>query len=519
MVHSKLTANDFRPLLQAWDRQAWLQRGGEQSARMVGCLLQRSLTECAAELTSPLRRALRELCRRGLSLRMGWPREWCSQTWIGSRLFLAPARCFQPSLHFAGVACSHLGRNQQQFRDWPGVMQAALRDIQAHSETLMVVPKTTLATEMQSFAQRAGMRTVSLRCSDPQLELAHWLEQASEQCSLDPPPCTMPIWMSPPVLSGAPMITAPLQDAATCGLADRLFALFIRPAGRLEGLIERRLDQSDFPPASVYLYLSDSEPKRKSSQRPAAAAKRPLERNLDWLDRGAVGWYLPDFRPARVDVVSIPRRSLGTRSSIGLHQLAAPISALPTGEAEWCFLSHCTRGNAGRRPHEDPAGYRTRLHLEGRAPLAHPLGTLLQICRDGSIRGSRRWTRDNQLAVSFSAVPLRDLLRRRTYRAHLGRWDWEPYGVLIQRAALEELGARPVVYGDEQQYHCLPEGDRAYFQPEDERRRWSPEKEWRLPGNLELANLPVSALSLFVRSFSEAQMMARLYPWSVFWWE
>lgn len=162
--------------------------------------------------------------------------------------------------------------------------------------------------------------------------------------------------------------------------------------------------------------------------------------------------------------------------------------------------------------------YQDRVWIEGRVRECHPLVTLNRICQQRRLRGTSRITRTTQRSVSFSAVPLPRLLRSRNFQSHLQRWDWEPYGLLIDRDALEGLGARPVIYGDEIDYARLPAAQKPYFQPlGKEPQQWAQEREWRLLGDLDLSVLPGDAVRLFVRTRIEALHMARIFSWPVLW--
>jgi hypothetical protein len=191
-------------------------------------------------------------------------------------------------------------------------------------------------------------------------------------------------------------------------------------------------------------------------------------------------------------------------------------------EVEWPFLAHCTRGNSGPLPDETLEQFRDRAWKAGVIPNSHPLSTLQQILNDQRIKGNPRLTRSQQPCVSFSAVPLAELLSRRRFRSHLGRWDWEPYGILVRQEVLQGLGARPVVYGDEADFKLLADDDKPYFQPLGKKNTrhhqdWSIEREWRLFGDLNFADLPRESIIVFVATRAEAQQVARHCQWNVIW--
>lgn len=204
------------------------------------------------------------------------------------------------------------------------------------------------------------------------------------------------------------------------------------------------------------------------------------------------------------------------------HGNAAHGNADSIVNTEWPYLAHCTRGNSGPLPNETLDQFRDRAWSDGVIPDSHPLWTLQQILNDQRIIGNPRLTRTQQPCVSFSEVPLTELLSRRQFRSHLGRWDWEPYGILVRREALKRLGARSVVYGDEAEYKQLADHDKPYFQPRGTKsarnhQDWSSEREWRLLGDLNFSLIARESIIVFVATQTEAQQLARRFGLPVLW--
>jgi hypothetical protein len=123
--------------------------------------------------------------------------------------------------------------------------------------------------------------------------------------------------------------------------------------------------------------------------------------------------------------------------------------------------------------------------------------------------------------VSFTATPLSEMGRLRTFRSHLSRWDFEPYGVCIRRDWLQTCGARPVQYGDDSLWSRLPSEERPFFQKTESRTArgkpvdWTAEREWRHVGDVPLDEIPHDAALLFVPSRAEAELLAALSPWAI----
>jgi hypothetical protein len=201
-----------------------------------------------------------------------------------------------------------------------------------------------------------------------------------------------------------------------------------------------------------------------------------------------------------------------------VHQLVMPLRTFTACSQHTAqFLVHCTRGGRETSPQKSSVTKLTETWRHGQECTDHPFSTLVQIASEARLRASNRMTRVTRPTVSFSHVPVDELLARRSFQSHLGRWDWEPYGLLIDRAALSSRGARPVIYGDEDQFKDLSPDDRAFFQPKlgnrGSRQNWEREEEWRHIGDLRLQELPRESIYLFTRTHSQAQYLSRHFPW------
>lgn len=307
-------------------------------------------------------------------------------------------------------------------------------------------------------------------------------------------------------------------------LADYVYALRIRQGGAIERLLRQRLEEQEDGQGRTFVLM-------QASQNSPRAAKAE---HFEWLDRGAVGWYLPEedrrlrlydmHRELAAQCSPVQHSESFARTAVSrchLQQLAAPISAIRGGihDADWPLLTHCTRASCGPAVDESAFTHRQRLWFQGREDSQHPLITLERICRQKLLRGSKKLTRGGLHCVSFSAVPLGKLLSRRVYRSHLSRWDWEPYGILIDRDLLADLGAQPVIYGTDEDFDRLTSEQRAFFQSQGSTHDWTAEKEWRMIGDLDLGSLPKQLVHVFTATRRQALHIAARHPWSVFWIE
>ncbi len=416
--------------------------------------------------------------------------------WIGSRWILCHASLLRASIRLATIVCSRLGRWQQRVPRWPQLLELAIRDMQLNDFQLLYHPETTLGNTAQEFAHRAGVRSVELKLSQTRQELASWIKNCLEQIDDSTDPSCL-LFVSPALGAETARAAEPLHDSTLIGLVDRVFGLSIRKGGNLERLIERRIMEQDaecFSVGSVFLAIDQSKPKEYAQVR-------------NWMDRGAVGWHVFDFD-----------KTLSSDSSCafhcenqGGHQFCLSLSTFDagaTGSTDW--LAHCTRTSNSSETVADA------LH-RGRTAIASPWISLNQICAQKRLVASSQLTQGDHRCLSFSAVGLEELLSRRVFRSHLGRWDWEPYGLLIRRSALAEMGCRPVIYGEPGERDNLAVAEKPFFQARGKTMDWTQEQEWRFLGDLDLNKFNRNDLRIFAETRDQAYQLSRSYPWTVIW--
>jgi hypothetical protein len=184
-------------------------------------------------------------------------------------------------------------------------------------------------------------------------------------------------------------------------------------------------------------------------------------------------------------------------------------------------LTHCTRRRSGPWPGENEDKFLDDLILDRAGADHSALAALWRIARSGRLLASSEFVRGETPVVSWTAVPLGEIHTLRTYRSHLSRWDFEPYGICIRRDWLQRRGTRPVQYGDEALWDAMPSADRPFFQKRESHTAggkvfdWTLEQEWRHVGDLRLDGIPARAAMLFVPSEAEARQLAACSPWPV----
>ena len=174
---------------------------------------------------------------------------------------------------------------------------------------------------------------------------------------------------------------------------------------------------------------------------------------------------------------------------------------------EW--LCHWTRARSGPWPDESAEDHLDALILGCDSADHSAFAAIVRIAETGRLLR----TALSKNCVSLTEVPLSEFRGRRTYRRHLRRYDFEPWGVAIRKSALARLGAKPVRYlGNptvDADWNTHPKRDRSGSID------WSLEREWRFPGDIVLTELNPADLVFFVDSQIEANMLGKLLEWPV----
>ncbi len=280
------------------------------------------------------------------------------------------------------------------------------------------------------------------------------------------------------------------RDPLTIALAERVYGIWVRRGGRIARLLAERVQVVD--DQSTWVACNDD---------PQCAAK-------DLIHHGAVGWYLQtqDQRP----LARLQRQP--DRRAHGCGRVADSDTQIDWNQ----YLVHCTRGRSGALPGQSQQQYLDEILLGGDGSLpADAWQTLLQIVQSGWLLGGHRTTTGHVPVVCFSRVPLPELLRRRCFRKHLGRWDYEPWGIAIERSAAQRFGCQPVVYDDTNQRKRLPEEQQWRFQAAGKGGAWRDEQEWRSRGSFPLHQLSSAQALIFVGHPDAVDTFAAISRWPI----
>ena len=263
----------------------------------------------------------------------------------------------------------------------------------------------------------------------------------------------------------------------------------MRKNGILQQLVERRLASSWSQPDSIQLHPSEP----------------LLDHSIDRQQAFPQNRSVSDYKPIE------PKRS------VVQHITATNILQRP-----WKYLSHWTRRQDGPWPDQDQNEWLDELILEHPDRDRSALASLKRIACQKQLLSSKSSIRGSHEVVCFTATPLLRWSSLRSYRPHRGRWDFEPYGICINRQWLKQVGTRPVIYGDDHDWQRLSGAQRPFFQHRFGRNAsaasrwdWAVEQEWRYPSTLSLDYLPAKAAFLFVPTRQEAEVLTKFSRWQV----
>jgi hypothetical protein len=424
--------------------------------------------------------------QRGAALTLGYDSRFdpAAAGWLGLRLAWWPTGV--PEGRRIGLASSRLGRRLDTQQAWLAVLRAACAKIDRRRE-LFDLPLLCIEA-----------------ADDDHHDLERWLEAIMQlPAAVDG---ARRIVLSPPLPGATPADAevagcAPVRDRALVTLSDRLLVFHVRSRGRWHQLLHYRLASKSWPLASVYVAVG----RQMVSPRCASGL----------LDAGAVGWVVPATLNIEARAHTVPPKLFPAPVSANVTNLMA----MPP-EKNWEYLTHWTRRCDGAWPGQQEEEYLDDLILQRDRADRSALAVLRRIVSSQRLLASSYAIRGGTAVVCFTAVPLAELQRRRVFRAHRARWDFEPYGICIRRDWLDRQGARAVHYGNDELWTALPAEEQPFFQARQSRGKgspidWTAEEEWRHVGDVLLDQVPADAAFVFVPTSAEAERIAEESPWPI----
>ncbi len=429
---------------------------------------------------------------------------------LGSLTFQMELQCGnRMPREWLGIVSSHNSRHGYASRDWQESLQSALHLAHRQGWGVLCADATPYSDIIIHACKRFQIpfRVIQV-CHesdrDQQTEReSHGLALAGD-CGI--------LWLA----SAETNTTgdAPAHDPASVFLADHLFVLELRDGGKIAKLLERRLGCLEIPIGSTYLSLPTNH--ASSSRGKSSGPKR-----IDWLARGAIGW-LNTRTPALLDRPAVAEStsldggaSMQTRQR-QTHQPTFPFGLLRNTKPQ--FLVHCTRSRRGPWPDQSVSQFHDELLHSPWKEQPAVLGTLQRILAQQRLIATNNFRRGKTETVCFSSKDLTELLSMRRFQSHLARWDWEPYGIMIDRDWLVSNGARQVAYMDRAAAKQASAEELGFCQVvsnESGSQDWRDEQEWRIVGDVRLSQVPFSKAIVFVPTMADARAIQTLSRWPI----
>ncbi|MFO0816322.1 MAG: hypothetical protein U1A77_00185 [Pirellulales bacterium] len=392
--------------------------------------------------------------------------------WLGRRWWIWPDGI--PAERRWSFPSSRLSRALDLEVMWFRRLQAICEETRSSGGRVVLAPGTAGERLVRRAAVRAGLDRLEVMIDERAGASFCW-ELSSQEAEIrgDKPPSVSRLWLSAGDESGClpDFASIPVRDRALMILGEELRPIAVRARGHTARLLAARC--VELPPSC------------RQRSRPRAT----LHASCSTTDR--------------IDVVE-------------------PCFERATDEWPWPALVHWTRRREGPWPGQTEEQYIDELLDERPERDRSALAVLERIIAERRLRASRLSLRGGEPMVCWADVSPQTLVDGRVFRTHRHRWDFEPYGLAVRREWLQHCGARPVIYGDDAKWEELSEQDRPWFQRQGTRvgRRgksidWRIEGEWRVRGDVDLANVPSDSALVFVPDVAAARRIASISPWPV----
>ena len=395
------------------------------------------------------------------------------------------------------VASSRLSQKLDEHSDWFDALRTLAVRIAGEPSFLITASGTTADTFLRRLAELFQIRLLVFE-PFPKSPGKRWFQEQFERAQGTEPETA---YFKP--LDATIEIENKLNvDDLLISIATTTVLLSVRAGGNVFNAALRRLDSQD--KLSTRLLIN------------RGLTKKPVETLL--LKNGATAWWI--YGQSK-DTRNTATNQAGDRPTRVISRLIGDTnsSILTLDEVKTeNYLLHWTRRRVGPWPDQTSSEYLDDLIFQTTRREHSELSALCRILAAGRILASNHLTRDPRAVVCFSELPLEEITERRTFRPHLNRWDFEPFGIAIDRELLQNLGAQPVIYGNESDWGQHVDQDRPFFQlrrSKSDQIDWELEREWRILGDLKLDEIPFDQAIVFVPSESAAEIVARLSRWPI----
>ena len=418
------------------------------------------------------------------------------------------------NLRLLGITSSRQAKFGFAEQDWQAALQASLYLAHQQGWVVLIASDTPYYHAIQHACSRMKVAWMSLVVNNGNVS-SNVLTATAENKVLH---CLGTILFAPE--SAEAIQPGPLvQDRAIAFLSDHLFALSVRKGGAIETLLHQRLKTPEIPPGSTYITIQAA----KGSKPVASQVQRRL------IDAGAVGWIIPSpstETEANEAIATIPGIqpddiiediSQYRNRTTGTSQLLIRLPMLRKN-SDRKYLIHFTRARRGPWPDQSLSQFHDEIMHQPWIDKPSAMGTLIRILEQQRLIGTTDLRRSQQETVCFSQRPIDELPSMRRFQSHLGRWDWEPYGLMIDLNWMVEQGAKQVQYISPEEAKQRDADSLVYCQVVSSyggKHDWTQEQEWRVAGDLRLHRVPFEKCFVFVPNDSEAKKIQRISRWPI----
>ena len=408
-----------------------------------------------------------------------------------------------------GLVSSHNAKHGYANQDWQESLQSALLLAQRQGWGILCASDAPYSEIIIHACKRFHIPFRTIRLNEPARANHPSENREYEQANS----CDFGIlWIDHAAGNTASNATReiPTHDVASVFLANHVFVIELREGGKVATLLALRLRNPNIPPGSTYLSLPTTH-----------KSKTPSPQSRDWLALGAIGWLnggTNNSTPSEhLATQQTNPASFGLASNEGITvQPIVPMRLL--GATKSKYLIHCTRPRRGPWPDQSISQFHDELLQYPWLQQPSVLATLQRILQQQRLIATNNFRRGKTPTVCLSGNEIHELLAMRRFQSHLARWDWEPYGIMIDSDWLQQNGARPVSYIDSGVAKKTNENELPFCQvvtsvegPTD----WRQEKEWRVAGDIRLCKVPFSKAIVFVASCADARVLQSISRWPI----
>ena len=455
-----------------------------------------------------------------------WLSPECSLRWLGPRIFFWPQGI--PAQRRVSIVSSRLRQRLDEESWWFDLLRTAVLRTDPTLDLLCVVAGTTSHRFVCRAAELFGRSLLDFHLdSRDQVVIedviTKWLLDVTNGQTWDSSAvltdddlvaepsivecyCQGKHWsvfVSPPIkiayeATDLELPNQPIGDRILFAAGNRLQVLRARTNGAIQALLSQHVQDRERC-ESIVMLASES-----SGEIPEIVIN----------STGCIVPWILKSDTTKTESVPIKTEKITTNDRMSASDATLQISTPLTQPGEW--LLHWTRSTVGPWPDQDEQEFDDELilgcHLSDRSALA----TLLRIVNEAKLWASSEAIRGGHRVVSFTEVPLHEFRKRRTYRRHRRRYDFEPWGIAIRRDVLKSAGARPVIYGDEETWRQVWDQDQPFFQNIGTGEGWTQDEgEWRIRDHVRLKELPPSAVVVFVDSHAALRIVQKQTDWQV----